>query len=229
MSAAALTPEHHYQLKRFVRLVDEMSRCRFITAYRTQDQTVGAGEDDAGGEWRRNPTYDFEDLRSFLTTYRQVGHAKNDKPSVNLKDVLDVVDLYAGPELRRLTADIRATTLPHTEGRYSAFRFAKFKGDFEVDRCFTSGEVLKALLNGLIFHPDKRHAETIDFLEEDGVEPWMYLWPVMNEIVEPTLRACLALFRALRADGVLGDEDYPARCFDEPLPATGPAERPGSG
>ena len=220
MAAVSLTPAHHYQLKRFVKLVDEMGRCRFIEAYRNRDQSIGAGTSDNGEEWRTHPTYDVEDLRSFLTSYRQVGYAKNDKPSMNLKDILDVVDLYASSELKNLTAQIRTTTLPLTEGRYSAFKFAQFKDNFEVEKSVTSGETLKALLNGLIFHPDKKHADTIDFLERDGVEPWMYLWPVMHEIVAPTLRACHVLFKALRADGILRDEDYPARCFDKIAPST---------
>lgn len=63
--AAPLTPTHYHQLKRFVRLVTEMDRCRFISAYRANDQTIGAGTDENGVEWQKHPSYDAEDFRSY--------------------------------------------------------------------------------------------------------------------------------------------------------------------
>jgi hypothetical protein len=109
------------------------------------------------------------------------------------------------------------------EGRYSCFRLTKFKKDFEPERSITSGETLEALLNGLIFHPHKKYADTIAFLEEAKL--WMYLWPVMTEIIEPVLQTCIWLLGALRADGILHDGDYPARCF---APDSGSAALTGS-
>jgi hypothetical protein len=211
--AAPLSPKHHHQLKRFVRLVDEMRRCRFISAYCDNDQSIGAGTDEVGIEWRQNPTYDEEDFRSFLTLYRQVGYATSDRESVNLGHILDAVDVYADATLKAKTAQVRSVTLPLMEGHYTAFRFTRFEGDFEPVKSVTSFETLKALMNGYIFHPDKKHAETLDFLEGEGSESWMYLWPVMHEIIEPTLRGCVFLLQAMREHAILDDEDFPARCF----------------
>jgi hypothetical protein len=214
MAAPAVTPTHHYQLKRFVRLVDEMSRSRFIQAYRSQDQTIAAGISKDGEDLSQNPEYDLEDLKSFLTCYRQVGYATSDKPSVNLKDIVNIVDLYAGPTLKANLVGLRSSTIfPRLEGRYECFRFTKFKENFEPEKSVTSGETLKALLNGLFFHPDKKHSATIEFLESEGAELWMYLWPVMNEIIVPVLQTCVLLFKALRSDGILHDDDYPAHCL----------------
>jgi hypothetical protein len=219
--AASLTPKEHHQLKRFVRLVDEMRRCRFISAYCANDQAMGAGIDENGVEWRKNPTYDEEDLRSFLTLYRQVGYAKNDKESsVNLEHILDLVDTYADQDLKAKTAQVRSATLPLMKGEYSAIRFAKVDDDFKPVKSVTSFETLKTLMNGYIFHPDKKHAETLEFLEADGSELWMYFFPVMDEIVVPTLKGCLFLFHALREHGILADGDFPARCFGPPPTAS---------
>lgn len=216
MPAVTLLPKHQHQLKRFVRLVDEMRRCRFINAYCTTDQTIGAGEDENGEEWHKNPTYHDENFRSFLTLYRQVGWAKNDPESVNLEKILNLVDLYAEPALKAKAAEIRRVTLPLMKGQYSAFKFTKFKDDFEPEKTVTSFETLDALMNGYVFHPDKAHAATVEFLDE--AESWMYLWPVMHEIIEPMLRGCVYLFCALREYGILTDADYPTRCFDKSDP-----------
>jgi hypothetical protein len=74
----------------------------------------------------------------------------------------------------------------------------------------TSQEILDALVNGQIFHAHARHRQTVTFLT--ATERWQYLWPLLFEIIIPTLQACIWLFHAIRRDGILADSDYPAPC-----------------
>jgi hypothetical protein len=158
---AELTADHHYQLKRFVKLVDEMSRCRFIESYRKQDRTIGVSVNEAGEKQWKHPTYDMEDFRSFLTLYRQVGYAKNDKPSLNLMDILDVVCQYASCDFRADIEKTRRTTQPLMSGQYSAMQLTRYKESFEPEKILTSKEILDALLNGLIFHQQRNMRRTL--------------------------------------------------------------------
>lgn len=214
--AVPLTATHHYQLRRFVALVDEMSRSRLIERYRTQDHTISRGTNANGEPQEQNPEYDWENFRSFLLSFRQIAYAQKDRPSVNLKTILDITEQYASSALKEGIGKMREVVLPILEGRYIGIKVTKFKqgSDFEPERSFTSHEVMNILINGRLFHPDKRFEEDFKILEE--AEPWFYLWPVLHEIVEPTLRNCVWFFKALRAEGILRDEDFPSHCFAKP-------------
>ena len=209
-----LSQKHHHQLKRFVRLVEDMVRCRFLVTHQATDQTIARGVDSNGVQTDQNPTYDKEDFLAFLTRYRQVGYNRSDRPSVNFKHVLDVADLYASDAMKQATAALRSEVFPFMEGKYSAFQFAKFdEQTLEPVKTLTSFQTFEALINGDFFHPDKKYADTIDFFEEKGMESWMYLWPVISEIIIPTLNGCMRLSQLLLSEGILTKADFPEACF----------------
>jgi hypothetical protein len=201
----ALTPDHRELLRHFVGLVDDMSRSRFIERYRKQDHTISFRDKD-GQPPLRAPEYDWEDFRSFLTAFRQV--AVSSREPVYVFRVVNLLWQYASPKLREQLAQLRKDLAPILEGRYEGIRFGgETPSGSEVS--FTSQEILDALVNGQVFHANRERRPTVAFLS--GVERWKYLWPLLFEIVIPTLRACIWLFHAIRRDGILDDADYPAR------------------
>lgn len=81
-------------LQHFVRLVDGMSRCRFIEAYRSSSQSISCNEE--GGV--SAPGYDWEDFRAFMTDFRQIAVAAREP--VRLKNICKLVESYASAALK---------------------------------------------------------------------------------------------------------------------------------
>jgi hypothetical protein len=202
-----LTPEHRQQLRDFVRLVDDMSRSRFIETYRTQDHTISSDLDDDGTSKITAPDYDWEDFRSFLTVFRQVAISQNE--SIYFTKILNTVGRYASDELREKIGEMRTPLITRLEGRYRGMMFGKETSE-GPEISLTSHDILDALVNGQIFHNDGSHREAVEFL--NASERWQYLCPLLGEIVIPALRDFIWLFKAIRSDGILEDADYPARC-----------------
>jgi hypothetical protein len=203
-----LTPKHRDLLQHFVRLVDDMSRSRFLERFRKQDHTVRfRGED--GQPQITAPNYDWDDFRSFLTTFRQVAISKNE--TVHVFKITKVARDYASPALRAHLDRLDAGLRPLIKGDYAGISFGGvFPSGEEIS--LTSPQVLDSLVNGLIFHADERHREKVAFLSAN--ERWQYLWPLLFEVIIPMVKACIWLFHALRHDGILADSDYPARCLE---------------
>lgn len=196
-------------LRHFVRLVDEMSRSRFVERYRKQDHSISCKTGEDGEPLVTGPEYDWEDFQSFLTTFRQVAISRRE--TVYILRVIDAVAPYATPAFRVQLSGMRDILKQRLEANYSGMCFGgKTPTGQEVS--LTTFEILDALVNGRIFHADKKHRPTLAFL--DSTERWHYLWPVLFEFVIPVLRACLWLFHALRREGILDQSDYPVRCFE---------------
>jgi hypothetical protein len=198
----SLTPEHRELLRHFVRLVDDMSRSRLIERYRTQDHTISRDGPDA-----RVPDYDWEDFRSFLTTFRQV--AISSQEPVYVFKVLKIVGRYASPQLREELGPFKKDLARLLEGNYPGI-ICLGEESGEGDMPLTSNEILIALINGQIFHADSSHRQTVEVL--GSIERWMYLCLVLHELIAPTLNDCIWLCDASLRDGILDDADYPAHC-----------------
>lgn len=203
----SLTEPHREQLRDFVRLVDEMSRSRFMERYRTQDHTVSCGPREDGQYGVTAPDYDWEDFRSFLTVFRQVAISKDE--SVHFIKVIQTVGRYASDRLRPELRKMRKFLAPLLEGRYRGLMVGR---DLPTgEQSFSTHEILDAIVNGKVFHGDKRHRKTVEFL--NASDRWHYLWPLLFEIIIPTLRSFIWLFKAIRQDGILEETDYPAHCW----------------
>lgn len=212
-----LSAADRLRLRQFVRLVFELRTSRLITTYCETDQTIAVGPLPADNV---HPQYDREDFDAFLTRFRQVA-INND--GLKLDAILNLVDRHiiakhsADHPLRSITAEIRKVTLPLMRKGAGMFRVAVFDEEQKPLRSLTSHETLLALVNGQVFHSDPEHAPVIELL--DGSEPWTYLWPILFEVIEPTLRGCLYLYQALYIHGLLTQEDYPAAAFPQAPPA----------
>jgi hypothetical protein len=64
------------------------------------------------------------------------------------------------------------------------------------------------LVNGIIFHSDQDHKDTVKFLR--GSEEWLYLFLIVNEIIYPVMRTCVWLIKWIRLEGYLGEADFPS-------------------
>jgi hypothetical protein len=196
------TPEHRERLRQFVYLVDDMNRSRFVERCRTQDHSIACQ-----GPQITAPEYDWEDFRSFLTTFRQVAISKSEP--VYVFRIIGILRRYASPELQKQLAALRDELAPRLEGEYVGIRYGRELPSGE-EVSFTSREALNALVNGQVFHADASHRWTLQFLPT--IHRWQYLWPILFEIVIPALDGCVWLFHAMRRDGILDDSDYPERC-----------------
>jgi hypothetical protein len=204
----SITSEHRELLRHFVRLVDEMRRCQFIETYNKQDHTISFAPTDGGEPAITAPEYDWEGFVAFLTIFRQLAISK--KEQVYLFRISTVVSRYASPNLQEQLAAMEAALKPLLEGKHQGLRFGREPSPDQDAISLTSFEILDAIVNGRVFHADKKHRPAVAFL--DASERWQFLWPVMVEIVIPGLKGCIWLFHALRSDGILQDDDYPARC-----------------
>lgn len=201
-----LDPEDREVLSHFVRLVDDMSRSRFIQRCRTQDHTISCNPTDEGPGITA-PEYDGEDFDAFLSRFRQV--ALNKRDSVYVFKVLGIAGKYASADLRKQLRPCRKHLTALLEQRHEGMRFCG-QSPSGQEISLSSQETLDAIVNGLSFHPGAEHRETIRFL--DTAARWQYLWPLLTEIIEPALNDFYWLYHALRRDGILADEDYPERC-----------------
>jgi hypothetical protein len=179
-----------------------MHRSRFVERCWTQDHSI-----TCQGPQITAPEYDWEDFRSFLTTFRQVAISKSEP--VYVFRIIGILRRYASPELQKQLAALRDELAPRLEGDYVGIRYGRELPNGE-EVSFTSREILDALVNGQIFHADASHRSTLTFL--NTTHRWQHLWPVLFEIIVPTLQGCIWLFHALRRHGILDDSDYPEHC-----------------
>lgn len=198
----SLTSEHRDLLRHFVWLVDEMSRSRFIESCRRQKQTISFRDGVTTA-----PDYDWEDFRSFLTIFRQVAISRRER--VHITKIVSLLEGYASDDFRKRLDEVRTKIFPLLEGRYKGIRFGRDSQNGD-EISLTTAEILDALVNGQIFHADAKHQLALGFL--NASERWQYLFPLLGEFIMPTLRALIWMFHAIRRDGLLPDEDYPAHC-----------------
>jgi hypothetical protein len=187
-----------------------MRRSRFIETYVKQDQTISFSPSGSDEPVITAPEYDREDFVAFLTIFRQLAISKNER--VYLFGVTAVASRYASPHFQEQLANMEEALKPQLEGKWTGMKLCHDAVPGRDAISLTSFEILNALVNGRVFHADKKHGPTVAFL--DASERWHYLWPVMAEIVIPGLKGCVWLFHALRQEGILQDDDYPARCQD---------------
>jgi hypothetical protein len=97
------------QLREFVRVVDAMSRRRFIETFRRHDQSVSSDGVLTG------PDYDREDFDAFLTDFRKV--AMSDGERIYLTKVMKTVGKFASDSLRKELKELRDRIFPLLEGK----------------------------------------------------------------------------------------------------------------
>jgi hypothetical protein len=201
----SLSPSEREQLRQFVRVVDSMSRRRFMERFRQQDHTLRFIGEVAG------PEYDREDFEAFLTDFRKV--AMSTSEPIYLTKVLKTVGKYATDELREQLKGFYEDLVPRLEGRKALMTYNYPRGDKTIS--LTLEQVLSTLVNGEIFHVSPEHAEQASELRTRN--ELYYLWPTLHFSVMPVVRASIWLYHAIRHDGILGEFDYPT-----PYPLNGP-------
>jgi hypothetical protein len=199
----ALTPEHRALFRDFVRLVNEMDRCRFVRKYREQDHTVSGEVDDNGELKTAAPDYDWEDFRSFMTVFRKIGIAENEP--THLAKVYKLAGRYASDKLRKELAANRQQVMAMLYGTWTGMNLvATVEGK---EKTFTVAELADMVTNGMIFHEVPRHRQAAATFSTEA--RWMYLWPALSFNIMPIVSAAILMFQSLWQDGILGDADYP--------------------
>jgi hypothetical protein len=202
-TSPSLTNDERAQLKQFVRLVQDMVACRFIQRVREQDHSIRT-ERMENGEFRLTaPDYDWEDYRSFLTTFRQVALSQSE--TVYLPRIRNIVARHASDDLRKELGKLKNHIVPIIEGKLVGIRFGQASSDGEVS--FTSHQLLDTLVNGTIFHSDLEHDHTARLIL--SAQPWQYILLILNEIIIPVLNACTWLVNVIQIEGYLDEADVP--------------------
>ena len=194
-----LTIGERNQLRQFVRVVESMSRRRFIETFRSQDHTLHCLQEVAG------PQYDREDFEAFLTDFRKVAMSKSEP--VYLTKVLGTVGKYATEKLRENLGQFRSCLVPLLEGGRTLMTYSFQREGKTISMSLR--QVLSALVNGEIFHVDPVHAEAA--MELRTTNELHYLWPTLHFFVVPVVQGCIWMYHAIRRDGILDESDYPPR------------------
>lgn len=190
------------QLEAFVRLVLAMHQCRFVRRVRTQDHSLRVEPLKGGGYRVIAPDYDWDDLRSFLTAFRQI--ALSDSEPVYLPRIRNIISKYAGEVLREELKKLKTHIVPIIEGKLEDVRFGKELPDGDIS--LSSYELLDVLVNGVIFHSDSRHERAAKLIL--STEPGEYLWIVLIEIVYPVLNACTWIVNVMQSEGLLPESEF---------------------
>jgi mRNA-degrading endonuclease RelE of RelBE toxin-antitoxin system len=193
------------QLKQFVRAVYDMVDSRFMEKVKIQDHSVKMERVDSGEYRLTYPDYDWEDFRSFLTTFRQI--AMSEREPVYLPTIRNVVSRYGSQDLRDELKKFKQHVIPIIEGRLSGIRFGKQTVEGEVS--FSGYQLLDALVNGFVFHAGEDHAKTVTVLR--NCEPWQYIWVILTEIIIPVVNGSAWLVNVIRIEKLLDEADFPER------------------
>ena len=185
------------QLRQFVRVVDSMSRSRFMDEFRKQDHSLNCEGEVTG------PTYDQNDFKAFLTDFRKIAMLTGE--AVYLRKVLTTIGKLASTELRQALSPFYEDVMPMIEGRKTMMTLSYPVGDTKVRMSLQ--QVLSTLVNGEIFHVDPRHTQRARELQSRN--ELYYLWPALHYFVMPVVRGCIWLYHAIRHDSILGELDYP--------------------
>ena len=193
------------QLKMFVRAVYDMVDSRFMEKAKVQDHSVKMERLNTGEHKITYPDYDWEDFRSFLTTFRQV--AMSEREPVYLPTIRNIVSRYGSQQVRDELKKLKQHVVPIIEGRLSGIRFGKETADGDLS--FTSYELLDALVNGIVFHTGEDHGKTVTILRDS--QPWQYIWVILTEILIPVVNASVWLVNVIRIEKFLDEADFPKR------------------
>lgn len=192
------TSEEREQLRQFVRVIDSMSRRRFMERFREQKHTISFVGEVTG------PNYDKEDFEAFLTDFRKV--AMSDSEPIYLTKVLQTVGKYATEDLRSNLKLFRTHLIPLLEGKKTLMTYTYPRGEEAIT--LSLEQILSTLVNGEIFHVDPNHAQKARELR--GRNQLYYLWPTLHYFVMPIFQGCVILYHSIRHDGILGESDYPS-------------------
>jgi len=193
------------QLKQFVRLVLDMEKSRFIQRAKTQRHDVYIADTPDGGSKILAPDYDWEDLKSFLTVFRQIALSKQEP--IYLPKIKNIISKYANNNLRKELDELRSNIFPIIEGKYAGMQLSAELDGKEIS--LTSYELLDAIVNGIVFHSDqdKEHGARLIRISQ----PWEYLGILQTEIIAPVFNACVYLTKKIRSENYLDEKDFTQR------------------
>jgi hypothetical protein len=222
-ASSSPSAEERRQIRYFVRLVEDMLQSRFYHCISEMDHSVSCDFSSEGRSQLTTPDYDWEDFRSFLTSFRQI--ALNERDAVYVYTIRNIISRFADPRFRN---DLRAVRA-HLTAVLSGNRRPVFLGvRTEAGEVQLSGAgLLDALVNGELFHSD---ADYEQILQQLGTLPCgSYLWIVLFDVILPVLHACWHLVKVILNSNLLPSEDLPARlreswerwCRDHPPVSSG--------
>lgn len=205
MKQKELTAEDRETLRTYVRLVYDMSECRFIKSIRNEDQTVSGSVDENGNPTTSGPDYDWEDFRSFMTVFRKVAINENDR--TYFTKILKIVGKYAGDAFRGVLKKSKKEAMARLKGYWTGILVGAVIEGKEVK--YNVAQLLDAITNGEIFHSGPEHQTALKLLDQDHRA---VLWPVIHFKILPILGMMVGLFHDLWRDNILATADYPAPC-----------------
>jgi hypothetical protein len=201
--ATPFTPQERAQVKRFVELVYEMVGSRFVRDLRHKDHTIKY-ESLPDGEGRLSaPSYDKEDFRSFLTSFRQVAISSSEE--VYFNKIRNIIWKYADAEFREDLKGFKKATNKLLTKDFAGIRVGRMTQHGE--ETFGGYELLDAYINNVAFHWGSDMEQAANYIK--GSEPWEYIWPILATVISPMLESLVWFVNSIQAKAMLDESDFP--------------------
>jgi hypothetical protein len=200
-----LSAEERRQLRRFVHLVEEMLQSRFYRRVPEMDHSLSMSHSPSGEPQFKTPDYDWEDLRSFLLSFRQV--AMSDSEPVYITRIRNIISRHAGPQHQDDLRAVKKHLSRILEGKVATATMGMATDSGQVD--LTGARLLDTLVNGELFHSGADHEEILQRLR--GLPRGSYLWLVLIDVILPVLHTSWYLVKVILWACLLPQEDLPDR------------------
>ncbi len=204
-TAAPLSAQERHQVKNFVRLVEEMLQSDFYESTTTMDHSV-SGSVSADGQFQlAAPEYDWNDLRSFLLSFRQI--ALNERDPVYITRIRNVVSQHTDPSFRDDLSFMKKYVTAVLSGKRIMASLGVTTDTGMVQ--LTGVTLLEALVNGELFHSGAEYDHILEQLRD--VPRGSYLMLVFMDVIMPVLHAAWHLVKVIVKSNLLLRGDLPDR------------------
>lgn len=176
------------QLKSYNHAIETLWESRFIQ--QTKSQKLGMTASRTSGNPSLHLVYhsdfDWQDFKSFLTTYRQVYHLEKEPIYIytirNIMSRLAANDVALQKDLKQLKKNCAAVA--SSSGASPLIKVERQEDGTLVEG--TPYQLLQILLNGHVFHSDDDLHDAVNVLL--GVDSWLYLTFIYANVIAPMLR-----------------------------------------
>jgi hypothetical protein len=163
------SPEELVTLRKFSRICDDITTCRFVRDLPKQEHTFTVENLPDGSSRATYPEYDRDDFLAFLTHFRKLVAQKE---STNIFVVLKLIGRYATDEERLVLKKVRKTL--DAEATNPPLQMAIGPPGEEV--AYTPKQIENVIFNGQVFHSaDELQDDLRKLLDFDPFTKMMFL------------------------------------------------------
>jgi hypothetical protein len=204
-ASSPLSTEERRQLRLFVHRVEEMLQSRFYRRVLAMNHSLSMSPSPDGEGLFKTPDYDWEDLQSFLTRFRQV--AMSESEPVYITKIRKVISRHAGSQYQDDLHTVKKHLSGILKGKVPTATLSVSTESGKVG--LTGARLLDTLVNGEVFHSDGDYEEILQRLQ--GLPRGSYLWLVLIDVILPVLHTSWYLVQVILWANLIPQEDLPER------------------